>query len=126
VPTFLLQKSESARVPEPKNSPQAEVGFPSLNWEDEDFETRPMPLHERPVQARIDAEMALIARHHTHVAVAITRFWGHRDCVHYIESLVLSGVKEGEKRMGFKPEVLTALMTLAELHNQTFGVQGRP
>jgi hypothetical protein len=41
--------------------------------------------------------------------------------VDYIQSLILSGYKEGEKRLGFKPEVLTALMTLVELHKQAFG-----
>jgi hypothetical protein len=89
------------------------------------LDTRPLPLHERPLQSRIDAEMALITQHHKHVAVAITTFWGHSDCVHYIESLVLSGLKEGHQRMGFKPEVLTALMTLADLHKQSFGERGR-
>ncbi len=39
----------------------------------------------------------------------------------YIESLVLGGYKEGEKRMGFRPEVLTASMTLVELHKEAFG-----
>jgi hypothetical protein len=39
---------------------------------------------------------------------------------------VLSGYKEGEKRMGFKPEIVSALMTLAELHKQAFGAMGKP
>ena len=108
-------------MPEPKKLPPSEVGFPSLSWEDEELDTRPMPLHERPMQARIDVEMALIAERHIRVALAIENFWGHRDCVDYIQSLILSGYKEGEKRLGFKPEVLTALMTLVELHKQAFG-----
>ncbi len=108
-------------MPESKNPYQSDIGFPSLSWEDEELDTRPLPLHERPMQARVDFEMALIAEHHIRVALAIENFWGHRDCVDYIRSLVLSGYKEGEKRLGFKPEVLSALMTLAELHKQAFG-----
>jgi hypothetical protein len=115
------KKCRSALVPESKNPPPSEIGFPSLSWEDEELDTRPMPLHERPMQARIDVEMARIAERHIRVALAIENFWGHRDCVSYIESLILSGYKEGEKRLGFKPEVLTALMTLVELHKQAFG-----
>ena len=80
-----------------------------------------MPLHERPLQARVDVEMALIAQYHVRVALAIEAFWGHKDCVDYLQSLVLSGYKEGEKRLGFKPQVLSSLMTLVELHRQAFG-----
>jgi hypothetical protein len=80
-----------------------------------------MPLHERPLQARVDVEMALVAQHHVRIALAIETFWGHRDCVDYLQGLVLSGYKEAEKRMGFKPEVVSALMTLVELHKQQFG-----
>lgn len=99
-----------------------ETGFPTLSWEEEDLQTRPMPLHERPLQARIDMEMALIAQYHVRIALALETFWGHKDCVDYLQSLVLSGYKEGEKRIGFKPEVLSALMTLVELHKQAFGM----
>jgi len=107
-------------VQEPKHLPKPEVGFPTLQWDDEELDTRPMPLYERPLQARVDVELALIAEHHIRIAVAIESFWGHRDCVIYIQNLVLSGYKEGEKRLGFKSEVLTALMTLVELHKEAF------
>lgn len=112
-------------MPPPKIPPKPEVGFPSLSWEEEDLDTRPMPLHERPLQARVDTEMALLGERHARVAHAIESFWGTKDCVAYIESLVLSGYKEGEKRMGFKPEIVSALMTLAELHKQAFGAMGK-
>jgi hypothetical protein len=103
-------------LPDPKDSRSKETGFPSLTWEEEDLPTRPMPLHERPLQARIDVEMAVIAEHHVRIALAIEKFWGHKDCVEYIQSLVLSGYKDGEKRVGFKPEVVSALISLAQLH----------
>jgi hypothetical protein len=100
----------------PKDSRYQETGFPSLQWEEEDLPTRPMPLHERPLQARIDNEMAVVAEHHVRIALAIEKFWGHRDCVEYLQKLILSGYSEGQKRMGFKPEVVSALINLAALH----------
>ena len=103
-------------MPDPKDSRFKETGFPSLQWEEDDLPTRPMPLHERPLQARIDVEMAVIAEHHIRIALSIEKFWGHKDCLEYIRSLIMSGYKEGEKRMGFKPEVLSALLSLAQLH----------
>ena len=95
-----------------------ETGFPSLSWEEEDLPTRPTPLHERPLQARVDSEMEVIARHHVRIALAIEKFWGHRDCVEYIQSLILNGDKDGEKRVGFKPEVVSALINLASMHKK--------
>lgn len=95
-----------------------ETGFPSLSWEDEHLATRPMPLHERPLQARIDGEMDIIARHHVRIALAIEKFWGHRDCVEYIQKLILNGDADGHNRVGFKPEVVSALINLANMHKK--------
>lgn len=102
---------------DPKDSRFQETGFPSLSWEEEDLPTRPMPLHERPLQARIDAEMAVVAEHHIRIALAIEKFWGHRDCVEYLQTLILSGGDvDGRARVGFKSEVISALMNLVALH----------
>lgn len=101
---------------DPKDSRYTETGFPTLQWEEEDLPTRPMPLHERPLQARIDLEMAVVAEHHVRIALAIEKFWGHRDCVEYMQSLIMSGYSEGQKRMGFKSEVVSALINLVALH----------
>lgn len=77
-----------------------------------------MPLSERPLQARIDAEMAVIAQHHMRIAVAIEKFWGHRDCVEYLQTLILNGAySDGStQRAGFKQEVLSALINLTAMH----------
>lgn len=104
-------------MPDPKDSRYEETGFPSLQWEEEDLPTRPLPLHERPLQARIDAEMAIITQYHPRIALAIEKFWGHRDCVEYLQKLILSGGhQDGQVRVGFKSEVLSALINLASLH----------
>lgn len=93
------------------------LGFPTLKWEEEELDTRPMPLHELPRQVGIDNAMAIIAKHHERIAKAITVFWGTRDCVEYIEQLVMSGGDGlGRSRIGFKPEVVSALLSLISLH----------
>lgn len=105
-------------MPDPKDdSRYQETGFPSLQWEDDDLPTRPLPLHERPLQARIDSEMDIIRHYHPRIVSAIEKFWGHRDCVEYLQKLILSGGhQDGHNRVGFKSEVLTALMNLAAMH----------
>ena len=104
-------------VHDPNDSRFVETGFPSLQWEEDDLPTRPMPLHERPLQARIDHEMAIIAEHHVRIALAIEKFWGHRDCVEYIQKLIMSGGhQDGQRRVGFKPDVVSALINLSTLH----------
>lgn len=93
------------------------VGFPDLLHESAELPTRPMLLAELPRQARIDHEMAIIRAHHERIAKAIDVFWGHRDCVEYIQQLILSGGDGvGKARIGFKREVLSALINLTTLH----------
>ncbi len=92
-------------------------GFPTLKWEDEELETRPMPLHELPRQVGIDNALAIVAQRHERIAKAILLFWGSRDCVEYIQKLVMSGGDGfGNARIGFKPEVVSALLSLISLH----------
>lgn len=99
-----------------KGKPE-EVGFPPISWEEEALSTRPLPLHELPAQVGIDMAMAVIDRHHARIGNAIRLFWGTRDCVEYMEKLVLSGGDGfGNARVGFKPEVVTALMSLITMH----------
>jgi hypothetical protein len=106
-------------VPDPKDSRFQETGFPSLSWEEEELPTRPMPLHERPLRARIEHEMAIIDERHPRIAASITKFWGHRDCVEYLQTLIIQGGDGDEhKRVGFKSEVLSALINLSGLHRQ--------
>lgn len=101
-----------ATRPNPKDN-----GFPPIDYVEEDLATRPMPLHELPRQVGIDHAMAVVAQHHARIAKAIEMFWGTRDCVEYIQTLVLSGGDGfGNARVGFKPEVVAALLSLTTLH----------
>ena len=101
-----------------------EEAFPELNLnteqEDEEQVTLVTPLHELPLEARIDHEIAVIAEHHERIAKSIRIFWGHRDCVEYLEKLVLSGGDgAGKTRIGFRLEVIAALINLTTMHEVT-------
>jgi hypothetical protein len=99
---------------------QKPVGFPPINFKEEDVKTRPIPLHEIPLEARIDREMAVINYHHARIGKAISTFWGHRDCDEYLQKLIMSGGDGfGKARVGFKSEVLAALINLSNLHEVT-------
>ena len=94
-----------------------EIGFPPIDFVEEELATRPMPLHELPRQVGIDSAMAVVAKHHARLANAIQMFWGTRDCMEYIQKLVMSGGDGfGNARVGFKPEVVAALLSLTSLH----------
>lgn len=101
------------------DSKYSETGFPSLQWEDDDLPTRPMPLHELPLQTQIDHQMNVVTQYHPRIAAGIAKFWGHKDCVNYLQTLIVQGY-DGEQRarMGFKAEVSDALIKLAGLHRQ--------
>jgi hypothetical protein len=92
------------------------VDLPNLAQSEEEV-TLPMPLSELPLQVRIEHEMEIVRAHHERVAKAIHVFWGHRDCVEYLQQLILSGGDGiGGNRIGFKREVLSALINLANWH----------
>ena len=83
----------------------------------EEVATRPMGLHEFPRQFQIDQEMAIVGLHHQRIENAIRTFWGHPDCVEYLQKLILSGGDgAGNSRIGFKAAVVSALMNLVTLH----------
>lgn len=100
------------------------VGFPGISSETEaeDQVTRPMALHEFPRQARIDREMQVISKYHERISKAIGVFWGHKDCVEYLQKLILNGGDGfGQARIGFRGEVMTALINLINLHEEEYG-----
>jgi hypothetical protein len=98
------------------------VGFPCISAETEDQVTRPMALHELPRQARIDREMLVISTHHERISKAIGVFWGHKDCAEYLQKLILNGGDGfGNARIGFRREVMAALINLLSLHEEEHG-----
>ena len=104
---------------DPQSMRNQSAGFSSEEGDDQDLATRGMPLTELPLQARVDAEMEVIALHHMRIARAIESFWGHKECEEYIQRLILGGDdSDGRIRVGFKAEVLTALINLLEIHKE--------
>lgn len=78
------------------------------------------PLHQLSRQGRIDRQIALIDQHHAHIAKGLRLIWGHKECVEYMNKLVISGGDgAGKTRIGFRDEVLSALMDLNSLHEIT-------
>jgi hypothetical protein len=74
-------------------------------------------LEELPRQVRIDRSIAVIATHHERIANAIKLFWGHKECTDLLQKLILDGGDGfGKARVGFKLEVLSALINLSALH----------
>jgi hypothetical protein len=92
-------------------------GFPVISYTEEHQQTRPTPLHEQPKRARIDHQLATIGTSHPHIVKIIRVLWGHKECLDYIKQLVFDGGDGvGRSRVGFKQEVLSALMDLSNLH----------
>lgn len=81
---------------------------------------RETPLHELSKQQRIDRLIARIDQYHPHIAKGLRLMWGYKECVEYMEKLVVSGGDGvGKNRIGFRVEVLSALMDLISLHEIT-------
>lgn len=94
------------------------LGFPDLIQDFDDLVTRPMPLHELPLDARIDHELSIISLHHDRIAKMIQMSWGHQDCMDYMQTLMLSGGDGVDRiRSGFSPDVVTAIMNLTAMHD---------
>jgi hypothetical protein len=101
------------------------IEFPKLIDEEEvDWTTRPTPLHELPAAERMGMALGVLESQHKRIFTAITTIWGHKECSRYMQGLIMNGGEgTGRDRIGFKPEVLSALMTLDLLHDQQFGRQ---
>jgi len=92
-------------------------GFPIISYTEEHLQTRPTPLHEQPKRKRIDHQLGVIREQHEHIVKIILVLWGHQECLEYIRQLVFDGGDGvGRSRIGFKREVLSALIDLSNLH----------
>ena len=91
--------------------------FPNLIEYDDFVDTQPRLDDDIRSDLSVEHQMAIIGAHNERIRKAIDMFWGHRDCVAYIEQLILNGGDGVERaRIGFKQEVLTAMINLIELH----------
>ena len=99
--------------------------FPEITPYIESEAKAPQPVHETPLhqlsrQGRIDRQIALIDQHHAHIAKGLSLIWGSKECVEYMNKLVLNGGDgAGKTRIGFRDEVVSALMDLSSVHEIT-------
>ena len=65
-----------------------------------------------------NAALAEIGRLHPKIAQGIAQLWGQPACVEYLQQLVFDGYDHADNRsrVGFKTEVISAIMTLMTLH----------
>lgn len=75
-------------------------------------------MHDSEIstEVRINQQLEIIGTRHERIKKAIEMFWGHRDCVPFIQQLILNGDDADRTRVGFKQEILSALISLIELH----------
>ncbi len=98
-------------------STKPSVVFPNFSRSGDYEPTQPLSLEELPRQVRFDRSMAVITAHHERIAKAINLFWGDKECVDLLRQLILDGGDGfGKARVGFKLEVLSALINLSALH----------
>ncbi len=84
--------------------------------------TEPMALQEKTIQQRTAEALEIVKLHHSRVANSILTMWGHKECVQYINKLVMGGSDNtGHARMGFHQEAVQAMLELANLHEAQFG-----
>jgi hypothetical protein len=84
--------------------------------------TEPMGLQEKSIEQRTAEALEIVQLHHARVANSIRTMWGHKECVQYINKLVMGGSDNtGHARMGFHQEAVQAMLELANLHEAQFG-----
>jgi hypothetical protein len=82
-----------------------------------DGSTRTMALSELPLSHQMDVAIKTIDEHYPHIAKAILNFWGYKECDEYLGKLIYDGSDvKSHTRVGFRPEVMTALLSLQSLH----------
>ncbi|MDP1999348.1 MAG: hypothetical protein Q8K22_07110 [Rhodoferax sp.] len=96
--------------------------FPPLDYAGEDEPTQPAPLEEIPKKiSTFEHELTIIRAHHEHIARGIELFWGHRDCIEFLQKLILNGGDGASRtRSGFKHEVVEALLNMIALQEAQF------
>lgn len=101
----------------------APTGMAASNARHDPFApTAPIPLQEKSIQQRTAEALEIVKLHHARVANSILTMWGYKECVQYINKLVMEGNDgTGNARMGFHQDAVQAMLELANLHETQFG-----
>lgn len=70
-----------------------------------------MNIHEHP-------SYLLIKEKHPHLAPRFSLFWGQPDFEPIVTDLIID--TRGDKRKGFDPDVVAAILNLMEIHDKEF------
>jgi hypothetical protein len=124
-PAESVQRSEpqvTPRAAAPAAAPPPSMFAAPAHPEGSYAPTEPMPLEIKPLAQRVDEALARVELHHGRVAHSIRTMWGHKECVQYINKLVMGGSDTmGRSRVGFHQEAVEAMLELADLHEAQFG-----
>lgn len=93
-------------------------GFPPLEEPQEwQMDTWPMPLHDLPLNHQIEVALGVVGIRHPHIVKAVRAFWGYPEGEDYLKKLIFDGSDpKSHTREGFRPEVLSALLSLQAIH----------
>ncbi len=97
--------------------PDDNIVFPTLVFEDETPQISPSSLPDEDV---IEQSIATIRSKHERIANILQSIWGYQECADYLQKLVFNGSDPSDlKRLGFTPDVASALMELSRIHKVT-------
>jgi hypothetical protein len=87
--------------------------------------TQPMALEDLSLEQRKNRALVIIEEHHPRIARSIQTLWGYRECISYVNKLILEGHDvKGHARVGFNHMAAQAMLVLTEVHDAMFGVVG--
>lgn len=97
------------------------LGFPTLvDPEEQPLDTWPMPLHDLPLNHQIEVALGVVGARHPHIVKAVRAFWGFPEGEDYLKKLIFDGMDpKSHTREGFRPDVLSALLSLQAIHTVT-------
>ena len=97
-----------------QDNPDDELIFPPLVFQEE-----PLQASKPPASAEEEKECALqiVRTHHPHIATQLDSIWTSPECADYLQKLIFDGSDPANLiRVGFKSEVVDAILVLAGLH----------
>lgn len=120
LPKKTRQTQFASTQPMTEDMLSAYVGADAKSGEMQPLSNDKSPLFSFALSAdeQKKAALAEIAQFHPKIAQAIDKSWGQAACVDYLQQLVFDGYDhtDNRSRVGFKTEVISAIMTLMTLH----------
>ncbi len=88
-----------------------------------DAPTQPIGLEVKTREQRMAEALAIVELFHHRIAHTIKTLWGYKECSVYINKLIMNGGDGmGHARVGFNQDAAEAMLALANLHDEIYGV----